>query len=148
MGQGILYVRSNVNVILGNDVIVPPRNDMRRELGDRCSSDRLEDVMEANDVRLDLPCVWLNHRVRERVLDERVRIWFQNVVMRCGNGVADCGVGAFVGVLADEERVCSEPRKGYFEGKVDETSEDTLLGFLFHSYKLAMDYERSVRNVH
>ena len=63
MRQDALHVRSDVGVVLGNDEIVPLGDNIRGELGNRCRDNRLEDVMNTNDVRLDLPHVWLNCRV-------------------------------------------------------------------------------------
>ena len=104
--------------------------------------------MSANDVRLDLLHVWLDCGVRERVVDERVYIWFQDVVTRCGNGVADRGVGTPVEVFTDEEGIHRKPRKGYFEDQVDKTSENTLLGLLFRGRGLAMHDWRDAGNLH
>jgi hypothetical protein len=77
------------SVVLGNDVIVPYGNYVRGELGYRCGSNRLENAMNANDVRPEFLHVWLDCRMRKGMVDERVRIWFYNVVMRCLYGVAD-----------------------------------------------------------
>ena len=60
VGGGALYARSNVGAVLGNDEIVPLGDNIRRELGDDCGGSRQQDVMNANDVRLDLPRIWLN----------------------------------------------------------------------------------------
>lgn len=135
-------------MVLGNDKIVPLGDDMRGELGDRCGCNRLKDVMDVNDVRLDLLHIWLNHRVRERVVDEGVHIWFQNMIMRCGNSAADRGVRVLIGVLTDEKRICDEPYKVYFEDKARKTSENTFLGLLFRGYELATHDGRNVRNMH
>ena len=70
-------------------MVVPFGDNVRRELGGRCDGEGLEDVMGTNDVRFDLPHVWLDFRVGERVLDKGVRIRFQNVVTCCGNDVTD-----------------------------------------------------------
>ena len=82
-------MRNNASMALGNDKIVPLGDNMRRELGDRCGGDRLKDVMNVSDIGFDLLHVWLDYWVRERVADEGVRIWFQNMITRCGNGAAD-----------------------------------------------------------
>lgn len=146
MGSDVLYVRSNVSMVLGDDEIFPLGDNMRRELGDRCGGDRLKDVMNVSDIRLDLLHVWLDYRVRERVVDEGVRIWFQNMITRCGNGAAD-RVGALVDVLTDKKPIRSEPPKGYFEDKVDETPEDTLLALLLHDYGSVIHDGRNARSV-
>ena len=44
-------------------MIIPLGEDMRRELGDCCGSQRLEGVMDADGVRLDLSHVWLDCRI-------------------------------------------------------------------------------------
>jgi hypothetical protein len=69
------------------------------------------------------------------------------MMARCGNGAADRGIGAPIGVLADEKRIRSDPRKVYFEDKVDKTSENTLLGLLFRGYELTTHGGRNVRNM-
>ena len=76
-------------VVIGNDAIVPLGENVRRELGDCCCDNRLEDVMDADGARLDLSHVWLNCQIRECVLDERVRVRFQDGVACRGNGVTD-----------------------------------------------------------
>jgi hypothetical protein len=80
---------SDVSVVLRNGAIIPLGYDMCGELGNHCGSNWLEDVLYANNVRLDLLHIWLNWRVRECVSDERECVWFQDVIPRCGNGVTD-----------------------------------------------------------
>ena len=89
IGQGVSYVRSNVCVVEGNDIVVPFGENVRRELGDRCGGNRLEGMMDADGVRLDLAHIWLDCRIRERALDERIRVWFQDGVTCGGNGVTN-----------------------------------------------------------
>jgi len=60
MGEGTLHVRADVGVVLGDDEIVPLGDNVRGELGDRCGGNRLEDAINVDGVRLDLPHVWLN----------------------------------------------------------------------------------------
>jgi len=110
VGGGALYVGS-VSTVLGNDRIVPPGDDVRGELGDRCGSSGLKDVMDVNDVRLDLPHVWPNYRVREHMANEGVHMWFQNMITHRGNSAADQGVRTLAGVSADENQIHGKPHK-------------------------------------
>lgn len=76
------------------------------------------------------------------MLDDGVRVWFQNVGTCCGNCVAGRGIGTLVGVLTEEKRIRSQPRKEEFEDKVDKTSENTLLRLLFRGYGLRVSDTR------
>ena len=137
---------SEISAVLGDDTIVPFGNDVRGELGDRRGSDGLDNVVYANDVRLDLLHIRLNSWVGKCMLDERVRIRLHNGVMCLGNGVAYRRAGAMARVLADEKPVRGEPREVCFEGKTDETPKDTLLRFLV---QLQVSYARwGIMNVH
>ena len=103
MGRDAPHVRGKVGVVLRNDKFVPRGDNIPVELGDCGGGGGLEGAIDANNVRLHFCHVWVDCRVRERVPDERVCIWLQNVVTGRGNRVANRGVWGSVGILAEEE---------------------------------------------
>ena len=89
MNQGALDMGSTVSIVLRKDVIVPHGDDVRGEFGGGSGGNRLDDAVNVNDVGFDPLHIWLDGWVGKCLIDEGVRVWFYDVAMCCGNGVAD-----------------------------------------------------------